>query len=79
MACKYIYNGKEYSKEELVDGIASGLFQENPVDIFKSVATQKKQKQSNIVRDTVTVLYQRNKLKTLFRLSRTAKIPRMSS
>jgi hypothetical protein len=61
MACKYIYNGKEYSKEELVNGIASGLFQENPVDIFKSVATQKKQKQSNIVRDTVTVLYQRKK------------------
>lgn len=61
MACKYIYNEKEYTKEELISGIATGLFQQNPVDIFKSVATQKKQKQSDIVKDTVTVLYQRKK------------------
>ena len=61
MACKYTYKEKEYSQEELINSIATGLFQENPIDIFKSVATQKKQKQSDIVQDTITVFYQRKK------------------
>jgi hypothetical protein len=61
MACKYIYNGREYTKEELIADIAKGQFEVRPTDIFKSVATQKKQKQSDIVRDTLTVLYQRKK------------------
>lgn len=61
MACKYTYNGKEYTKEELIDHISTGQFSQRPTEIFKSVATSKKQKQSNIVKDTLTVLYQRKK------------------
>lgn len=61
MACKYTYNGKEYTKEELIDHISTGQFSKRPAEIFKSVATSKKQKQSNITKDTLTVLYQRKK------------------
>jgi uncharacterized Zn finger protein len=61
MACTYIFNGREYTKEELIADIAKGQFEVRPAEIFKSVATSKKQKQSNIVNDTITLLYQRKK------------------
>ena len=62
MSCKYIYKGVKYSKEELIEAMASDGLPEAPTaSIYKSIATNgtRKKKQSKIVKDTVKVLYQR--------------------
>jgi hypothetical protein len=61
MACNYLYNGQELTKEELINLLASGMLAESSGEIFKSVATSKKQKRSNVTSDTLTLLYQRKK------------------
>jgi hypothetical protein len=64
MACKYIHNGKEYTKEELLSELANGYVDNTgkSTDIFKSIATKKKNNaRTGIVNDTITMLQQRVK------------------
>lgn len=60
MACKYIYRGVEYTKEQLVELIMdNALYGATTSSIFKSVGTQPRQAGSQVYRDTMTLLYQR--------------------
>jgi hypothetical protein len=61
MACSYNYDGKMYSKEELIEQLAQNTF---PVyggmsNILKSAAVQKKKTQSDLLADTNLMLKQR--------------------
>ena len=58
MACKYVYNGVEYSKKELLEELGRDLFNDlNNNNIFRSISS--KPKSSSIVSETVLMLNQR--------------------
>ena len=58
MACKYVYNGVEYSKKELLEELGRDLFKDlNNNNVFRSIST--KPKSSSIVTETVLMLNQR--------------------
>lgn len=64
MSCKYLHNGKEYTKEEIIRELQSGYVFDfgKSTDIYKSVATSKRKvNRTKIVSDTLTMLYQRKK------------------
>lgn len=64
MSCKYLYNGKVYTKEELISSIANGYFDTRSTEVYRSIATTKKarvEKKASITQDTLTVLKQRKK------------------
>jgi hypothetical protein len=61
MACKYTYKGREFSKDELIKQLASDGFTEfgGLNNIYKSIATTKKKKMSDLLSDTNLMLKQR--------------------
>lgn len=63
MACQYTYKGRQFSKEDLVKQLAEDRFSEvgGLNNIYKSVATTKKKKMSDLLSDTNIMLKQRYK------------------
>jgi len=63
MACQYTYKGRQFSKEDLVKQLAEDGFTEfgGLNNIYKSVATSKKKKMSDLLSDTNIMLKQRYK------------------
>lgn len=61
MSCQYTYNGREFSKDELIKQLASDGFTEfgGLNNIYKSIATTKKKKMSDLLSDTNLMLKQR--------------------
>lgn len=61
MACQYTYNGRQFSKEDLIKQLAQDGFTEfgGLNNIYKSVATAKKKKISDLLSDTNLMLKQR--------------------
>lgn len=58
MACKYVYQGQEFSKEEIIRELTNTMFKDlNTTNVFKSIAI--KEKHTDLKTDTLTVLNQR--------------------
>jgi hypothetical protein len=61
MACQYEYNGRMYTKEELIKQLSDEHFTERGGlnNVFKSIATTKRKKVSELLNDTNLMLKQR--------------------
>lgn len=58
MACKYVYNEKEYSKEELLEILKNdNILNDMSIGKFRSIAT--KNKTIDIISDSITLMQQR--------------------